>query len=182
MSSYQNSIKESLNENEILILLDFAESYSFIVQGAVQGYHWNNSQATLHPIVVYYFKGQLKCKSYCIISDHLKHDTNSVHAFVAEVLEYIKIDIPGITKCIYFSDGAGSQYKNYKNIANLCHHSTDHGVTAEWHFYATSHGKSPCDGIGGTVKRLVAKASLQSVRTLQRLCKCLIGVNKTFLV
>ena len=28
-------------------------------------------------------------------------------------------------------------------------------------FFATSHGKSPCDGIGGTVKRLTARASLQ---------------------
>ena len=28
-------------------------------------------------------------------------------------------------------------------------------------FFATSHGKSPCDGIGGTVKCLVARASLQ---------------------
>ena len=28
-------------------------------------------------------------------------------------------------------------------------------------FFATSHGKSTCDGIGGTVKRLTAKASLQ---------------------
>ena len=27
--------------------------------------------------------------------------------------------------------------------------------------FATSHGKQPCDGIGGTVKRLTAKASLQ---------------------
>lgn len=24
---------------------------------------------------------------------------------------------------------------------------------AEWHFFATSHGKSPCDAIGGTFKR-----------------------------
>ena len=29
-------------------------------------------------------------------------------------------------------------------------------------FFATSHGKSPCDGIGGTVKRLAARASLQA--------------------
>ena len=44
---------------------------------------------------------------------------------------------------------------------NLCYHKTDFGCQAEWHFYATSHGKGPCDGIGGTVKRLAAKASLQ---------------------
>ena len=28
--------------------------------------------------------------------------------------------------------------------------------------FATSHGKSPCDGLGGTTKRLVARASLQA--------------------
>ena len=44
---------------------------------------------------------------------------------------------------------------------NLCHHYTDYGIRAEWNFFATSHGKSPCDGIGGTVKRLAARASLQ---------------------
>ena len=27
--------------------------------------------------------------------------------------------------------------------------------------FATSHGKSPCDGIGGTVKRLVTRARLK---------------------
>ena len=32
---------------------------------------------------------------------------------------------------------------------------------AEWHFFATSHGKGACDGVGGTVKRLAACASLQ---------------------
>jgi hypothetical protein len=30
-------------------------------------------------------------------------------------------------------------------------------------FFATSHGKLPCDGIGGTVKRTVTKASLQRI-------------------
>ena len=91
--------------------------------------------------------------------------------FVTEVLENIKIDIPGITKCIYFSDGAGSQYKDYKN-------------KAEWHFFATSHGKRPCDVIGGTLKRLVAKASLQGVRreNITPPLQMLIGVTKTFLV
>lgn len=46
-------------------------------------------------------------------------------------------------------------------MANLCSHFDD-GLQAEWHFFLTSHGKSPCDGLGGTVKRLVARASLQA--------------------
>ena len=48
-----------------------------------------------------------------------------------------------------------------KNFLNLCHHEADFGVKAEWHFSATSHGKGACDGVGGTVKRLAARASLQ---------------------
>ena len=62
---------------------------------------------------------------------------------------------------LYFSNGAASQYKNRKNFLNLCHHEEDFGVKAEWHFLATSHGKGACDGLGGTVKRLAARASLQ---------------------
>ena len=47
--------------------------------------------------------------------------------------------------------------KNYKNFVNLCYHQEDFGVAAEWVFFATSHGKSPCDGIGGSVKQHAAK-------------------------
>lgn len=64
-------------------------------------------------------------------------------------------------KVFYISDGAGSQYKNRFNFQNLCLHKQDFGVPAEWHIYATSHGKRPCDGLGGTFKRAAAKASLQ---------------------
>ena len=44
---------------------------------------------------------------------------------------------------------------------NLCLHNSDFGLKCEWNFFATSHGKSPRDGIGGTVKRRVTRASLQ---------------------
>ena len=42
----------------------------------------------------------------------------------------------------------------------MCNHKADLGIDAECHFFVTSHGKRPCDGLGGTVKRLEAKASL----------------------
>ena len=58
-------------------------------------------------------------------------------------------------------DGCAGQYKNKNNFINLCHHKEDFAVDAEWNFFATSHGKSACDSIGGTVKQLVTKASLQ---------------------
>jgi hypothetical protein len=103
-SSYLSKIKESLAPDAVIVLLDFAENYSFIVQDAVQGYHWNNLQATLHPFVVYYrSEGELKCLNICIISDCLKHDTVTVHSFVSTMLTHLKTVLPFIQKIIYIS-------------------------------------------------------------------------------
>ena len=51
-------------------------------------------------------------------------------------------------------------YKNCKNFYDLCMHQEDFGISADWTFLATSHGKGPYDGIGGCLKRTTAKASL----------------------
>ena len=53
--------------------------------------------------------------------------------------------------------------KNKYNFYNLCQHEQDFGLKAQRSFFATAHGKSPCDGIGGTVKRVMSKGSLQHV-------------------
>ena len=74
---------------------------------------------------------------------------------------------PIITK-INFSDASSGQYKNCKHFYNLCQHAEAVVVCCcIWNFFPTSHGKLPCDGIGGTVKRLVPTASLQSSTTGQ---------------
>jgi len=39
----------------------------------------------------------------------------------------------------------------------------DFGLETEWLFFPISHGKGACDGLGDTVKRLSAAASLQRV-------------------
>ena len=71
-------------------------------------------------------------------------------------MPYIKEQLPFVTKLHYFSDGCGGQY-------NVCLHFKDFGIEAVWHFLATSHGTSPCDGLGGAVKCLNARASLQAL-------------------
>jgi hypothetical protein len=55
---------------------------------------------------------------------------------------------------MYLSDGSAPQYKNRKKKIINIYHEQDFGLSAEWHFFATSHGKEPADGMGGTVKRL----------------------------
>ena len=68
-----------------------------------------------------------------MISDCLIHDTTTVHAFVTTVILYIRVELPFLKRLLDFSDGATSEYKNFKNLNNLCHHHIDHhGLDAEW--------------------------------------------------
>ena len=156
-TSFFNECRSSL---KLLVVADFSENYSFILQDVAQGFHWNNVQATIHPFVIYYKHcGENRHLSYVVISDCLHHDTVAVQKCL---IVFLKEALPcHPVKITYFSDGAASQYKNRQNFINLCNHQSNFGIKAEWHFSATSHGKGACDGVGGTVKRLAARASLQ---------------------
>ena len=35
---------------------DFPENFTFVMQDEVQSYHWNNAQATIHPLVCYWLE------------------------------------------------------------------------------------------------------------------------------
>jgi hypothetical protein len=163
-SQFLQTTKSGLKVGEFLVVGDFAENYSFVLQDAAQSFHWNNLQATIHPFICYYTDAtneSTKHVSFVVVSESNTHDTVAVHLFQRVLIAFLTSKIARPTKIVYFSDGCASQYKNRKNFANLCFHEQDFGMPAEWHFFATSHGKGPCDGVGGTVKRLAARASLQ---------------------
>lgn len=156
-------MKQNLKCNEFVILCDFAENYSFVVQDEIQAYHWVNAQCTVHPFVIYYLDGNNKLQniSLIILAESLEHNITSVKLFQDKLLQFLKQKFHKIDKISFFSDGAASQYKNKKNFVNLCEMQIEHKIKVEWNFFATYHGKSPCDGLGGTFKRLASRASLQ---------------------
>jgi len=55
MSSVQFYIdtKQDLKEGKVLVVCDFAENYSFVVQDEIQSFHWNSEITTVHPLVAY---------------------------------------------------------------------------------------------------------------------------------
>ena len=64
------SLKETLGSNAIIMLGDFAEKYSFVIQDEVQGYHRNKSQCCYHPVVLYHLpENTLVTTSLCNLSD-----------------------------------------------------------------------------------------------------------------
>ena len=149
--------------HECIVLLDFAENYKYVVQDEVQSFHWNNRQCTLHPVVLYFMDNSnlLQESSLCILSDDMDHDVSFVHEVQRFTAQHINETHPVVDTVHYYSDGCAKQYKNYKHFLNLCYHKDDFQLAVDQSFFATSHGKSACNGIGGTVKRLTARASLQ---------------------
>ena len=135
--------QKNLFQGTVIIGGDFAENYHFLVQDAAQGFHWSNDQATIHPFIVYYKSetNELVHLSVAFVSDELVHNTKAVYIFQEKLIDHLKTLNIQIDKILYFSDGSAAQYKNRKNLINLVFHKEDFGMPADWHFFATSHGK-----------------------------------------
>ena len=89
-----------LSQNEGVLVGDFSENYSFLVQDAAQGYRWDNSQCTLHPFV-FYFKGEdsnLKHESFCFFSDGTKDTTAMFFTFLKKLVSLLRNKYPKLAK------------------------------------------------------------------------------------
>ena len=159
---YTANLRENAPKGEAVVIGDFSENYTCIAQNAAQSYHWSAKQVTVHPFVAYWTENGVQCsRSCCFLSDDLKHSHVMVHTMQHKVVPWLRTQMPGLKKIHYVSDGCGGQYKNKFNFINVCYHEIDFQIPCEWHFFATSHGKNACDGVGGTVKRRTAQESLR---------------------
>ena len=69
--------------------------------------------------------------------------------------------VPSAKAIHYWTDSPTSQHRN-KNIFYInAHHEELFGISAAWNYFKASHGKGPCDSIGGTTKRMADGAVKQ---------------------
>jgi hypothetical protein len=74
-SGYMTHKKETMTENEAIILMDFSANSPFKVQNSAQRFHWNN-----HPVLIHHRENSvLLHQSMCFISDNLMHDVTVVY-------------------------------------------------------------------------------------------------------
>ena len=50
---YLKQQKGNLAKDCCIVLGDFAENFTFVIQDEIQNYHWSKSQCTLHPVALY---------------------------------------------------------------------------------------------------------------------------------
>ena len=111
---YQKKIKSWIYSSTVLFLGDFTENYQFVIQDEVQGFHWNNSQSTLHPVVTYYQENHELQNISCVISDDGNMMLLWFMKYKKAILANLKCKVPGLSTIIYFTDECAGQYKNWE--------------------------------------------------------------------
>jgi len=161
-SSYFEECKTQLKSNEAVVQVDFAENYSCQYQDEIQAAHWCQEQVTLFTVAIWAKdpNDETICSTHVIVSDDHSHEKRSIAVFIDKVVnELISDKFPNVQQVHIFSDGPSSQFKN-KYMASFYSILQRKGLSIQWNFFATSHGKGVVDGLGGTVKRVVREAVL----------------------
>ena len=101
-AGYLQYLRSNLEPGMVLVVADFAENYSFVVQDAAQSFHWNNLQATIHPFVCYYRRDMqdeaFEHTSFVIISECNIHDTVAVHLFQKMLIQFLSDKLGHLNK------------------------------------------------------------------------------------
>ena len=101
------------------------------------------------------------------ISDEPKHDAGTVFAILKKVIPSIKSAVGAFNQIHYWTDAPTSQYRNKTIFSVVSRHEEAFGTKAVWNYLEAGHGKGPCDGIGGTFKRLADEAAKQEKVIIQ---------------
>ena len=126
----------SMKTNEILVWALLQQKQSSTISrtlevNSTRRYHLRSSleqQPSNTPSLCYLQKKSRKCYSWkclCNIELHKTWLKCRQQTFLEKVLNVLKIKYPTFQNCVYFSDGAGSQNKNYKAFSNLCYIESD---------------------------------------------------------
>jgi hypothetical protein len=136
--------------------IDYSENYLCSYQDEPSQVFYDKRQITLHPMVIHFRQqnGSLDHKSYIGMCDDKNHSAPTTLAFISKLITELKILLPDLEILHFISDSPASQYRN-RSIVKLVSHSQVFfaGITTSWDYLESGHGKGPCDGIGGSLKK-----------------------------
>ncbi|XP_053391572.1 uncharacterized protein LOC123539851 [Mercenaria mercenaria] len=170
-----NDISKNVPENVVVTIADFSENYRCVSQDEIQSAYYSYSQVSVFPMIAYY-----KCpdcedvvqESAVFISDDLNHDAMAVNLFSKLMFEHISSHVK-VEQEIQFSDGCAAQFKSkvpFFHVAETITHKMERA------FFGSRHGKSPCDALGGLIKKQAEthvrsrKGTIQSAKALYNFC------------
>ena len=140
-------------------------------QDECQSAYFAYESSTLFTTMIYFKEAEITCEEpYVIITDvdgidgSKGHDKYAVSYFtkltVKKFLARRNSDNYEVKSLKFFSDGTGQHFKQKYSICQVVTLNFPELEDVSWHFFATSHGKGPIDGLGGTIKRRVTEYAM----------------------
>lgn len=135
------AVSPSFNPNIGIIQVVFAENYTCSLAA---------KSISVFTASMWYTACQ---HSYALVSDSLTHSKETVISY--SLLEQLSSEVQDVR---IWSVGSSNQFMNRNITAALNVFKKHNDKYMIWNYFATSHGKGPVDGIGGSIKRTVRNA------------------------
>ena len=145
-----NRHKAELKKGEALVHVDYSESYNktrsrvLILDNLLSAYSLSAYTISLFTACVYH-----NDDNGSAVSESNDHSRAAALTCVEIVLKEIEKNVE-LTKIFVWSDGSASQFRSRFAFKLLAHYRPE--LEISWHYNEADHGRSPMDGIGGTLK------------------------------
>lgn len=141
-------------ETDATVQIDYAENWVCRYQDEITAVYYNTTQVSIHPMVVNQKKdGKLIAKSYVGVTSVTAHSVPTTFAFIKQLMNELKSLMPKLATLHFISDSPSSQYRNHTICALVARFPKLFGIHASWTWLEAGHGKGPCDGVGGGIKK-----------------------------
>ena len=110
-------------------------------------YFMNNNSFSLHS--GYYYSNDEEF-GFCSISTSPKHTAEAVVTAIGPIIDYCVAK--NKKKIFMVTDSTVAQYRNKTIVYLFSSMAKEKGLTIQWIYTEAGHGKSPADGISGTLK------------------------------
>ncbi|CAM9273681.1 unnamed protein product [Ectocarpus sp. 8 AP-2014] len=188
-----NETLATLEEGQVVFVVDFQEQLQLSEQDEVQSQHWQHESVTIFPAPIYFkMKGRLWCYSFQFLSDDRTQDNVWVQYVMNQLLSVHvpallrKVGAAPMTLAIIFTDNCAKQFKcrfhfGWVAQSGLMVRDSDGNVTdmrlvVEHHYFGSCHGKNYSD-TEGAITKLAERTNVMNgswvVRNPEHLCELL---------
>ena len=144
---------------EVTVQIDYAENWAVKYQDEIAAVYFDKNQITIHPMVVHYKGVGAECDKICHlsfvgVSSVTAHSVPTTFAFIGALMSELLKLLPELKVVHFISDSPSSQYRNRSMCSLVARFASLYdGIEASWSWLEAGHGKGPCDGIGGGIKK-----------------------------
>ena len=143
-----NSTKEDLKNTDVLLHVDFSESYKNVNQDEIQSAYFGQSLFSIFTAYAYTCTHR-EIRTISITVQN-QMSTHLSPLCIHKIINHIEEKVGAFMKLYICSDGCVSQFRSRFVFSFLSHFYL--GKEIEWHFNETHHGKGPMDDISGKIR------------------------------